>query len=62
MWRKQDFQAAHAEYINSVAGTQGGSAAEQAASAKSLLDFGAIAQNQSDGLKAKTLACAVRVP
>jgi hypothetical protein len=50
-------QAAQAEYIRSVAATSGGSsAADQIASAKSLLDSGSITQAEFDALKAKALA------
>jgi Phospholipase_D-nuclease N-terminal len=56
MEQQKEFQSAQAEYIKSVAGSQGGSAAEQIASAKSLLDSGAITQHEFDALKAKALA------
>ena len=52
----QEMQAAQAEYIKSVAGSSGGSATDQIASAKSLLDSGAISQAEFDALKAKALA------
>ena len=52
----QEMQAAQTEYIRSVAGSSGGSTTEQIASAKSLLDSGAITQAEFEALKAKALA------
>jgi ABC-type multidrug transport system fused ATPase/permease subunit len=51
----QEAQAATDQYIKSVA-SQGGSPADQIASAKSLLDSGAITQQEFDQLKQKALA------
>jgi hypothetical protein len=48
-------QAAQSDYIKSVAGT-GGSATDQISSAKSLLDSGAITQEEFNALKVKALA------
>jgi hypothetical protein len=52
----QAMQAAQAQYIQSVAKTPAASASEEIASAKSLLDSGAITQAEFDALKAKALA------
>lgn len=50
-----EMQAAQADYIKSVA-TVGPSPTEQIASAKALLDSGAVTQAEFDRLKAKALA------
>jgi ABC-type transport system involved in multi-copper enzyme maturation permease subunit len=52
----QEMHAAQTEYIRSVAGSSGGSSTDQIASAKSLLDPGAITQAEFEALKAKALA------
>jgi hypothetical protein len=55
MEQAQEIQRAQAEYIKSVTASSTG-AADQIASAKSLLDSGAITQAEFDHLKAKALA------
>jgi hypothetical protein len=52
--QQRQVQAAQASYIQSVAGSS--SATEQLASAKSLLDSGAITQAEFDTLKSKVLS------
>ena len=52
----QELHAAQTEYIKSVAGSSGGSSTDQIASAKSLLDSGAITQAEFEDAKAKALA------
>ena len=53
--QQKEMQAAQSEYIKSVVGTET-SAADQIASAKSLLDAGTITQAEFDALKAKALS------
>ena len=56
---QKEMQRQQAEYIQSVAGSSGGSsAADQIASAKALLDAGTITQQEFDQMKAKALASA----
>lgn len=52
----KDMQRAQTEYIKSVAGSSSTSATDQIASARGLLDSGAITQAEFDQLKAKALA------
>ena len=52
----KDIQQAQTAYIQSVAGTSSGSAADQIASAKGLLDNGTINQAEFDQIKAKAIA------
>jgi len=52
----KEAQAAQNEYIKSVAGNPAASTASEIASAKGLLDSGAITQAEFDQLKAKALA------
>ncbi len=54
--QQRDMQAAQAEYIKSVAASGSSTPAEQIASAKQLLDSGAISEQEFNGLKAKALA------
>jgi hypothetical protein len=57
MEMQQQMQQQQAEYVRSVAGTSGGgSAADQIASAKQLLDAGTITQAEFDKMKANALA------
>ena len=53
--KAKEMQSAQADYIKQVAGTPT-SSADQIASAKALLDSGAIDQGEFDKLKAKALA------
>jgi hypothetical protein len=56
---QRELQERQAEYIKSVSGgSAGSSTADQIASAKALLDSGAITQQEFDQLKAKALASA----
>jgi hypothetical protein len=55
MAKAAELRAAEADYIKQVSGTTT-SAAEQIASAKALLDSGAINQTEFDSLKATALA------
>jgi hypothetical protein len=53
--QQQQMQAAQAQYIKSVTASSG-SAADEIASAKALLDAGTITQAEFDQMKAKALA------
>ena len=53
---QSEMQQRQAEYIKSVAGGSGGGAADEIASAKALLDSGAITQQEFDQMKAKALS------
>ena len=55
---QQELQQRQAAYIQSVTGSSGPNPSEQIASAKSLLDSGAITQQEFDQIKAKALASA----
>ena len=56
---EKDAQRRQAEYIQSVAGSPAGSSTtDQIASAKALLDAGAITQQEFDQIKTKALASA----
>ncbi|HVN11565.1 MAG TPA: SHOCT domain-containing protein [Kineosporiaceae bacterium] len=55
MDERKEVQAMQADYIKSVAGS-GSSATDQIATAKQLLDSGAISQQEFDNIKAKALA------
>jgi len=56
MEQAQQLQEQQAAYVRSVAGSGGASSAEQIASAKKLLDEGAITQAEFDQMKAHALA------
>jgi ABC-type multidrug transport system fused ATPase/permease subunit len=56
MEQAKQVQQAQTEYIRSVAGSSGGTPAEQLESAKSLLDSGAVTQAEYETLKEKALA------
>jgi hypothetical protein len=52
----KEAQAAQAEYVRAVAARSTGSPADEIASAKSLLDSGAVSQADYEALKARALA------
>jgi hypothetical protein len=54
--QQQHLEDQQAAYVKSVVGSQGGGAADQIASAKSLLDSGALTPAEFDQIKAKALA------
>jgi hypothetical protein len=54
--QQQSMHAAQTDYIRTVAASSASSPADQIASAKSLLDSGAITPAEFDALKAKALA------
>jgi ABC-type multidrug transport system fused ATPase/permease subunit len=56
MKQTQEYQAAQADYIRTVAGSSSTSPADQVAQAKALLDSGAITADEYAVLKAKALA------
>ena len=56
MEQQREAHAAQADYIKSVAASPSSSPSDQIASAKSLLDSGAITQAEFDAIKAKALA------
>lgn len=57
----QEYQAAQADYIRSVASNTS-SPADQVAQAKQLLDSGVITQQEFDAMKAKALASTITRP
>lgn len=56
MQEMAEMRAAQDRYIRQAAGTSGASAADQIASAKALLDSGALTPAEFEALKAKALA------